>query len=589
MRKIKLFFKLLKSVSAGYYLFLGISSIGLGIQMLLNLYIPALFVEEVTTGISINKMIEYAVFIVVLNTVFYIFNQYMEGKIDIEKRYINDQMNQILSDKIMRIEYAKIENPYYLNLRQKALYAIEVQDAITKLVFSIATVVKKGIIMVELLAILYILSKSLVICIILLDVFITIFYIVFKKYEKNFFDKLVVLNRNFSYYLGLCFDDKLQKDIRIYNMSALLTNKVRTENRTMTEKKYEYYKKSGNFKGIISVFNLLQMLISYSYLIFRTFINHNSRRLNYGQFTFYINSIMQLFKTVREFIFEIVTIVQTFGYLEPYMEFMDLEDKEDVYGNKKLDETIESLEFKNVSFQYPETDTNILSDISFRIDANEKISIVGLNGAGKSTIVKLICRLYRPTKGIILINGVDIWEYEEESYCNNITAVFQDYKIFGTSMLENIACEEDGDYQKALHWLKELKMEYLDTKYEKGLNTELNKAYEDEGVDLSIGEKQKIGIIRALYKGGNLFILDEPTSALDPKSENEVYTQFERLTEGKMTIFISHRMSSSVLCDKVLVIDNGKVVEFGNHSQLIKNKESLYYKMFMAQAENYVD
>ena len=534
-------------------------------------------------------MIEYAVFIVILNTVFYIFNQYMEGKIDIEKRYINDQMNQMLSDKIMRIPYAKIENPYYLNLRQKALYAVEVQDAITKLVFSIANVVKKGILMVELIAILYIMSKSLVLCIILLDVLIAIFYVAFKKYEKKFFDKLVVLNRNFSYYLGLCFDDKLQKDIRLYNMSDLLTNKVRTENRNMAEKKYEYYKKSGNFKGIISVFNLLQMLISYSYLIFRTFINHSSKRLSYGQFTFYINSIMQLFNTVRDFIFEMVTIVQTFGYLDPYMEFMVLEDKGEVYGNKKLDGTIECLEFKNVSFQYPETERYILSDLSFRIDANEKISLVGLNGAGKSTIVKLICRLYRPTKGTILLNGIDIWQYEEESYRNNITAVFQDYKIFGVSMLENIACGEAGDYQKALHWLKELKMEYLDTKYENGLNTELNKAYEDEGVDLSIGEKQKIAIVRALYKGGNLFILDEPTSALDPKSENEVYTQFERLTEGKMTIFISHRMSSSVLCDKVLVIDNGKVVGFDNHFELIKNKESLYYKMFMAQAENYVE
>lgn len=132
-------------------------------------------------------------------------------------------------------------------------------------------------------------------------------------------------------------------------------------------------------------------------------------------------------------------------------------------------------------------------------------------------------------------------------------------------------------------------MEYLDTKYSNGIYTELDKSYEDEGIDLSGGEKQKLAIIRALYKGGSLFILDEPTSALDPRSEMEIYNQFQKLTNNKMAIYISHRMSSSTLCDKVLVLDHGRVVGFDSHKELIKNANSLYYKLFMAQAENYVN
>ncbi len=155
--------------------------------------------------------------------------------------------------------------------------------------------------------------------------------------------------------------------------------------------------------------------------------------------------------------------------------------------------------------------------------------------------------------------------------------------------MENITCKANGDDTKSISIMKEMGMEYLDTKYSNGIYTELDKSYEDEGIDLSGGEKQKLAIIRALYKGGSLFILDEPTSALDPRSEMEIYNQFQKLTNNKMAIYISHRMSSSTLCDKVLVLDHGRVVGFDSHKELIKNANSLYYKLFMAQAENYVN
>lgn len=589
MKKIKLFVKMSWDVSIRYYILLLVSCAISGVQVFLNLSLPALFIEVLTTGSSMGKCGKYAAIIVLSNVILFMCNQVIEGKLEVEKIYVNDMLNKKLSQKIMTLGYDKIENPYYLDLRQQAVYAIEVQDAITVFVYTMTDTVKKSFIILELFVVMYQLSRFLVLTILVLDIIVVIAYILFKRYEKKFMDKLAVLNRKFSYYIGLCFDETIQKDIRLYNMSEMLTDKVKDENKNILNYQMGYRCRKGLFNGVISVLSVVQSVISYTYIIMRTFRVGSGARLSYGQFTFYINAAINAFNTAKELLFDLVNISQTLEYLNPYIEFMKLEEDDKHYGEIEMDSRISSLEFRNVTFIYPGAEKEVLSNVSFKVSSNQKISIVGLNGAGKSTIVKLICRLYQPTKGSILINDIDIWEYNEESYDKNITTVFQDYKIFAMSIFENIVCGKSGIYKDVLQWMDKLNISYLDKKYEKGIYTELNKAYEDEGIDLSGGEKQKLAITRALYKGGSIFILDEPTSALDPKSEAEIYSQFEKYTNGKMTVYISHRMSSATLCDKVLVLKEGKVIDFDNHKELIKNKNSLYYKMFMAQAENYAE
>ena len=199
---------------------------------------------------------------------------------------------------------------------------------------------------------------------------------------------------------------------------------------------------------------------------------------------FYINAAINAFNIAKELLFDLVNISQTLEYLNPYIEFMKLEEDDKHYGEIEMDSRISSLEFRNVTFIYPGAEKEVLSNVSFKVSSNQKISIVGLNGAGKSTIVKLICRLYQPTKGSILINDIDIWEYNEESYDKNITTVFQDYKIFAMSIFENIVCGKSGIYKDVLQWMDKLNISYLDKKYEKGIYTELNKAYEDIAEDI---------------------------------------------------------------------------------------------------------
>ncbi|MDE7223596.1 MAG: ABC transporter ATP-binding protein/permease, partial [Acetatifactor sp.] len=218
----------------------------------------------------------------------------------------------------------------------------------------------------------------------------------------------------------------------------------------------------------------------------------------------------------------------------------------------------------------------------------EKIAVVGLNGAGKTTLIKLLCRLYQPQKGRILVNGRNIQDYNYESYMRQVAAVFQDYRLFDFSIEENISCRAPGQDESTVQKLvAQVGLAEKLKDLPEGMHTLLGKAYDEEGTELSGGQQQKVAIARALYKNASLIILDEPTSALDPLAEAEIYENFNELTGGKTAIYISHRMSSSVFCNKVLVIDQGRIADYDRHDQLMKKEGGLYRRMFEAQAENY--
>ena len=254
----------------------------------------------------------------------------------------------------------------------------------------------------------------------------------------------------------------------------------------------------------------------------------------------------------------LITFIQTVDTLRPFKEFMELEENKDIFGNGKV-EGFQSLAFENISFTYPKSDKIILDNISFIINKGEKISIVGINNAGKSTIIKLICGFFKPDSGEILLNGKNIREYNHKEYMDIIAAVFQDFKLFPFTIGENIEGNENNP-KKLETVLNKVGIKDLIDKLPKASNSYLEKSIYKDAVDLSGGEKQKLAISRALYKDSKLVILDEPTSALDPLAESEIYENFNSLVEDKTAIYISHRMSSSLFCDKILVLDKGKII-----------------------------
>ena len=240
-----------------------------------------------------------------------------------------------------------------------------------------------------------------------------------------------------------------------------------------------------------------------------------------------------------------------------------------------------TLEFRDVSFAYPGSDRMVLEHVDLRISGRERVALVGPNGSGKSTLIKLICRLYEPVSGRILLDGVDIREISREAYMDFLSVVFQDYQIFAATLGENIAMEAGADRARVEKAMAEMGLRL------NGQDTPLRRDLEEDGVEVSGGEGQKIAIARALYKDAPMVILDEPTASLDPLSESEIYGKFGRLVEGKMAMFISHRLSSCRFCDRILVLRDGRIVQDGSHEALAGEEGGLYREMWEAQRQYY--
>ena len=247
-----------------------------------------------------------------------------------------------------------------------------------------------------------------------------------------------------------------------------------------------------------------------------------------------------------------------------------------------------TIEFRHVSFRYPRSEKFVLRDIKLTIRPGEHLSIVGLNGAGKTTFIKLLCRLYDVTEGEILVDGVNIKEYSEEEYRRLFAVVFQDFQLFAFSLRENIAFGEPADDRELERVLRLAGLWEDVQKLPDGLDTMLYKSFDENGTDLSGGQRQKTAIARALYRNAPVAILDEPTAALDPVAEYGIYRQFSRLVGGKTAVYISHRLSSCKFCDRIAVFSENTIKELGTHDELVHRPGGIYAEMFAAQAQYYI-
>ena len=247
---------------------------------------------------------------------------------------------------------------------------------------------------------------------------------------------------------------------------------------------------------------------------------------------------------------------------------------------------MESFKIENLSFTYPGSDNEVLSHLNLKIDFGKKIALVGSNGAGKSTIVKLICGFYSCYSGDIYINGINMKELDLADYRKKIAAVFQKTELLSTTVAENILCREENDPQEVERCLKKVDLWDKIQGFSLGMDTVLHKDTSEEGIRLSGGEEQKLLLARAIHKNAGLFLLDEPTAALDALAENRMYEQYNELIEDKTALFISHRLASTQFCDKILFLKNGVICEEGTHSELMERGGS-YYEMFEIQSKYY--
>jgi ATP-binding cassette subfamily B protein/ATP-binding cassette subfamily C protein len=374
------------------------------------------------------------------------------------------------------------------------------------------------------------------------------------------------------------------KEIRLFDLKSLLIGMFKDSKEKHNKKEVELHATRNAFDVFTAVTNMLQQIGLYAYMIFRVV----ARGLALGSMTIYMSAATQFSGSLGRIFSAYLALSRTGLDIQELMEFLSIPSKHKAGGLTPSFDKSSVIEFKNVSFKYPGSENYALRNLDLTIRGDEKLCIVGVNGSGKSTFIKLLTRLYIPTEGEILLNGVNAAEYDHKQYQRLFAPVFQDFQKYYLTLGQNITLASEYDAARLGEACEKSGLTALVEKLPKGLDTQVEKTIDEEGFIPSGGENQRIAIARALYHGAPFYLLDEPTAALDPLAEYEIYTQFSEMIEDKAAILITHRLSAVQLADKVALFDNGSLAEYGTHKQLY-DKGAMYAEMFDKQAEFYID
>ncbi len=393
-------------------------------------------------------------------------------------------------------------------------------------------------------------------------------------------------NRVFSFFFKLIAEKKRALDNRIYNQESNFKDFfVRDDNVFSVNGFFANLARGpmGLFSALAAVISRLLLGLIYVFVCAKAW----GGAFGIGSVTQYIGACTALFVGVSDLVVRIGIINENSTYLELLFTLLDTPSNMKK-GSMEISTagTEHEIEFRNVSFKYPGSETYALRNVSLKFKVGKKVAIVGENGSGKTTFIKLLCRLYDPDEGMILLDGVDIKDYNYNQYMNLFSIVFQDFQLLAFPLGQNVACSREYDAQKVESCLEKAGFGVRLHNLPKGLDTYLYKNMDKEGVDVSGGEAQKIAIARALYKDAPFVILDEPTAALDPLAEAEIYSKFDSIVGDKTAVYISHRLSSCRFCDEIVVFDAGHIAQQGTHENLV-NTEGKYQQLWHAQAQYY--
>ncbi len=406
----------------------------------------------------------------------------------------------------------------------------------------------------------------------------------FTRQSKQLFDEFDNPYNKKHYYMDLFAGIEAQKDIRMNHYQNVLYHDV--------DGLFDLIEKNERKQGRLYLNRVaIQQVISkfFSILIYVfTGLRAYMGMISIGNVITYASSMVQFTQAINGFVNNMGHVKSVAMYAADYMEFMSL-DKRKYNGTIPLEKRRDNrfqVDFEHVSFRYPGSNNYVIKDLNLSFVIGEKMAIIGQNGSGKTTFIKLLCRLYDVTEGCIKVNGIDIRKYNYEEYCNLFAVVFQDFHIFALPLGENIATSSQVDEKRAIDALKRAGLGDRLSNLPQGLATYVGKEFDDQGVSFSGGEKQKMAIARAIYKDAPFVIMDEPTAALDPISECEVYAGFDKMVGNKTALYLSHRLASCRFCEDILVFDQGNVVQRGTHEELL-GQEGLYQELWNAQAQYY--
>lgn len=490
--------------------------------------------------------------------------------------------------KTLDMDYEALETPEMLDRLQKAKRATAGDWQGVQGMMTYMQVLFTQIISIIIAIIIMTSFEPLIILVIAVLSYIQFLYFehIRKKDKKEMWDAMMPHWRKLEYMETVTTDFSYAKDIRLFGMKKFLAKKQKD----VYDEELRHWIKSRQYWIYNSIFShgisLVRQLIITGWLVYSVI----AKDLSIGNFTLYLASAGAFSNAINEVLSALSALRERSAHTDDYRSFMDIpgDSGKDTIPVPKADKYV--FTFENVSFKYKGQEKYALKNLNITVAAGEKLAVVGLNGAGKSTFIKLLLRLYDVTEGRILMNGTDIRRFNRAEYYRLFSPAFQDVTVFAFPMAENVSMSppDETDKNKAEKCVREAGLGDKMDKLEKGIDTELLKVLYDDGVDLSGGEKQKLALARALYKGSDIIVLDEPTAALDALAEYRLYKSFNGLVGNRTAVYISHRLSSTRFCDRVAMFKDGEMTETGTHEELMA-KNGDYAEMFRVQAQYYVE
>ena len=547
--------------------------------------IPKFIIDELMTRQRISYLIAYIAILVSVNAIGGILSTFLQNKCFALKGKIFVDFQAMITERLSMCDFENLEDPNFLDIKERARkFLFANGQGFGVVMDNTFNIIGKLFVFLGIIGVLLQFNILIVLLFSVLVILNTLFEARVKKKYVELEMKKAPIERRTNYLISVVGDFNYGKEIRSYGIRDWLIEKVRKH----LNESQEFYKEQldQNAKGQYFAYatTLIREVVTYAYLAYLVI----KARISIGDFSMYVSAMVNFSSAMKDVMNSFLEIKQFEGYYDALSAYMNVPVRMNTGVLKAPDGPYE-IEFRNVSFRYPGQQSWALRNINIKITGTQRLAIVGENGAGKTTFVKLLTRLYDPTEGQILLCGKDIREFSYESYLSKISSVFQDFKLFSFTLKDNIcfsksAVTPDRDVEAALQ------MSGLSDKLSSlpdGVNTYVYKNFEESGFNPSGGEGQKIAIARALFKDAPIIILDEPTAALDPKSEYEIYQRFYQMVSGKMAFFISHRMATTKFCDRIAVFSQGQLLEIGTHEELMGLPNGIYRTFYHMQADSY--
>lgn len=567
-----------------------IKPIGDIVGTLLNSYAPKYVLSFIEDDLPFNTIIMYTVIICLIMMILDVISTTCYNSFEFEYRKTEGYVEKKRMDKLFHTDLKNMESPDFLDYAQRAKTALNRGKGFHRVLYQSRNFIAQGTLMILSAALIGIQNLLMMIIFIVISFGIVKISSFFTKRDKiKFSDAMAPTWRKMNYLESTTKNFDFAKDIRLFNMSNAFFNQLSGVNETYKELNRKHHNRMVLWEVSLGSVLIVQKILMYTWLVY----NVVTGAYQISDFVLYVGLVSTFHASVG-YVNWIYSDMRTNSLMiNDYRNFVDWKEDRETADEKDGHITEINLDkfefrFENVSFKYPGHDNYVLKNVNLTIKNGAKLAVVGVNGAGKTTFIKLMMKLYEPSEGRILLNDVDIKEYNREEYFKLFSPVFQNVECFAMPIYQNISFAEvdKTDMNKINEVLEQSGLSEKINSYEKGIHTNLLKIFDKEGIDLSGGEKQRLAMARALYKDGKVIILDEPTAALDALAEDRMYREFENMIHGKTAVFISHRLGSTRFCDKIAMFEDGTIVEEGTHEELMA-KNGKYAYMFGIQSQYY--